>query len=298
MLDDNTQEGPATSRSAPADEQHSPPQQGEPVEQEKPAAHAEPAAHPEPAAGKPPEQEKAAGHGTPAGEPRPAPQPPASTAESGAGGGPATGVPRARTRMVEKAQAWSAVASAVLAVVAIVLASLTFADQSAINDRVRDQDRKAIAARVSVMEGLLPTRAEHEMGGPGVVIRNRAPSPVFKVWLLVRVDGERRPFYLDTLPPCAIVGLPRANFAPGSVPAGGIVDMLWFTDDVGNGWQRRATGELDRFTVPTYQGPGTRLPAVPGLRSSAGIDTSMSTEADRLRRGAVIRDAADCGEAN
>jgi len=140
-----------------------------------------------------------------------------------------------RTRAVEKAQAWSAVASAVLSVVAIVLATLTFSDQSELNAQQKTRVRQAIAARVSVMEGLLPTKTEGELGQPGIVVRNRAPSPIFKVWIVVDHDGRKGVFYLDSVPPCVIIGLPKSHFSAGPVPSGRIVDLMWFTDDLGRG---------------------------------------------------------------
>jgi hypothetical protein len=91
-----------------------------------------------------------------------------------------------------------------------------------------------------------------------------------------------------------IIGLPKGGFAPAPAPRESIVDLMWFTDDLGRGWQRRATGELTEFVVPTYRGSSTVLPS--GLDASR-IGTGMNSEAARLSRGAVTRDAADCSEA-
>ncbi|WP_196419069.1 hypothetical protein [Actinoplanes aureus] len=180
--------------------------------------------------------------------------------------------------------------SAVLSVVAIVLSTMAFADQ-------RGRQRKQIAARISIVEGLLPTRVEGQLGAPGIVIRNRAPSPIFKSWLLVEVAGKIGVFYLDAIPPCVVLGLPKEIFTGKPVPDRTVVVALWFTDDEGRGWQRLAGGDLDPFAVPDYRGAATSLPAGRGLPPATAIDTTLNSEPARLARGMVIRDASDCSEA-
>ncbi|MCA2216033.1 hypothetical protein [Jidongwangia harbinensis] len=205
-----------------------------------------------------------------------------------AGGGPES---RAGRSAVEKVQAWSAVVSAVLSVAAIVLSTMAFADQ-------RGRQQKQIAARVSIVEGLLPTRVEGQLGAPGIVIRNRAPSPIFKSWLLVDRAGRTGLFYLDAIPPCVVLGLPKEIFTGKPVPDRKVVVALWFADDEGRGWQRLAGGELDPFAVPIYQGAATALPGGRGLPPATAIDATLNSEPARLARGMVIRDASDCSEAN
>jgi hypothetical protein len=139
---------------------------------------------------------------------------------------------------------------------------------------------------------------EGQLGAPGLVIRNRAPSPIFKSWLLVDVAGKVGVFYLDAIPPCVVLGLPKEIFARKPVSDRKIIVALWFTDDEGRGWQRLAGGELSPFAVPVYRGAATSLPGGRGLPPPSAIDATLNSEPARLARGMVIRDASDCSEAN